>query len=139
MEIQCQSNTNDIDTLRQLISQSIPQLISSCMTIVTTFVSMIILNIPLTVLSVCMLMVMLVVSRKLGSLSGKFFVKQQNDLGKVNGYIEEMISGQKVVKVFNHEEQAIADFRKLNDELRESDLSQAHKFANILTASYGFN
>ena len=123
--------TNDIDTLRQLISQSIPQLISSCMTIVTTFVSMIILNIPLTVLSVCMLMVMLVVSRKLGSLSGKFFVKQQNDLGKVNGYIEEMISGQKVVKVFNHEEQAIADFRKLNDELRESAY-QAHKFANIL-------
>lgn len=123
--------TNDIDTLRQLISQSIPQLISSCMTIVTTFVSMIILNIPLTVLSVCMLMVMLVVSRKLGSLSGKFFVKQQNDLGKVNGYIEETISGQKVVKVFNHEEQAIADFRKLNDELRESAY-QAHKFANIL-------
>ena len=123
--------TNDIDTLRQLISQSIPQLISSCMTIVTTFVSMIILNIPLTVLSVCMLMVMLVVSRKLGSLSGKFFVKQQNDLGKVNGYIEEMISGQKVVKVFNHEEQAIADFRKLNDELGESAY-QAHKFANIL-------
>ena len=123
--------TNDIDTLRQLISQSIPQLISSCMTIVTTFVSMIILNIPLTVLSICMLMIMLVVSRKLGSLSGKFFVKQQNDLGKVNGYIEEMISGQKVVKVFNHEEQAIADFRKLNDELRESAY-QAHKFANIL-------
>ena len=123
--------TNDIDTLRQLISQSIPQLISSCMTIVTTFVSMIILNIPLTVLSVCMLMIMLVVSRKLGSLSGKFFVQQQGDLGKVNGYIEEMISGQKVVKVFNHEEQAIADFRKLNDELRESAY-QAHKFANIL-------
>ena len=123
--------TNDIDTLRQLISQSIPQLISSCMTIVTTFISMIILNIPLTVLSVCMLMVMLVVSRKLGSLSGKFFVKQQSDLGKVNGYIEEMISGQKVVKVFNHEDQAITDFRKLNDELRESAY-QAHKFANIL-------
>ena len=123
--------TNDIDTLRQLISQSIPQLISSCMTIVTTFVSMIILNIPLTVLSVCMLMIMLVVSRKLGSLSGKFFVQQQGDLGKVNGYIEEMISGQKVVKVFNHEDQAIADFRKLNDELRESAY-QAHKFANIL-------
>lgn len=123
--------TNDIDTLRQLISQSIPQLISSCMTIVATFVSMIILNIPLTVLSVCMLMIMLVVSRKLGSLSGKFFVQQQGDLGKVNGYIEEMISGQKVVKVFNHEDQAIADFRKLNDELRESAY-QAHKFANIL-------
>ena len=74
-----------------MISQSIPQLISSCMTIVTTFVSMIILNIPLTVLSVCMLMIMLVVSRKLGSLSGKFFVQQQGDLGKVNGYIEEMM------------------------------------------------
>lgn len=76
-------------------------------------------------------MIMLVVSRKLGSLSGKFFVQQQGDLGKVNGYIEEMISGQKVVKVFNHEDQAIADFRKLNDELRESAY-QAHKFANIL-------
>ncbi len=123
--------TNDIDTLRQLISQSIPQLVSSCMTILTTFISMIILNIPLTVLSVVMLGIMLVVSRKLGSLSGKFFVKQQSDLGKVNGYIEEMISGQKVVKVFNHEEKAIEDFRQLNDELRQSAY-KANKYANIL-------
>nr|WP_233541860.1 ABC transporter ATP-binding protein [Coprobacillus sp. AF33-1AC] len=123
--------TNDIDTLRQLISQSIPQLVSSCMTILTTFISMIILNIPLTVLSVVMLGVMLVVSRRLGSLSGKFFVKQQSDLGKVNGYIEEMISGQKVVKVFNHEEKAIEDFRQLNDELRQSAY-KANKYANIL-------
>lgn len=123
--------TNDIDTLRQLISQSIPQLVSSCMTILTTFISMIILNIPLTVLSVVMLGVMLVVSRRLGSLSGKFFVKQQSDLGKANGYIEEMISGQKVVKVFNHEEKAIEDFRQLNDELRQSAY-KANKYANIL-------
>ena len=123
--------TNDIDALRQLISQSIPQLVSSCMTILTTFISMIILNIPLTVLSVVMLGVMLVVSRRLGSLSGKFFVKQQSDLGKVNGYIEEMISGQKVVKVFNHEEKAIEDFRQLNDELRQSAY-KANKYANIL-------
>ena len=123
--------TNDIDTLRQLISQSIPQLISSCMTIVTTFVSMIILNIPLTVLSVCMLMVMLVVSRKLGSLSGKFFVKQQNDLGKVNGYIEEMMNGQKVVKVFCHEEESKAEFKELNEALFVS-ADRANTYANYL-------
>ena len=123
--------TNDIDTLRQLISQSIPQLVSSCMTILTTFISMIILNIPLTVLSVVMLGVMLVVSRRLGSLSGKFFVKQQSDLGKVNGYIEEMIYEKKIVKVFNHKEKAIEDFRQLNDELRQSAY-KANKYANIL-------
>ena len=123
--------TNDIDTLRQLISQSIPQLISSCMTIVTTFISMIILNIPLTVLSVCMLMVMLVVSRKLGSLSGKFFVKQQSDLGKVNGYIEEMMNGQKVVKVFCHEEESKTEFKKLNEDLFVS-ADRANTYANFL-------
>ena len=123
--------TNDIDTLRQLISQSIPQLVSSCMTILTTFISMIILNIPLTVLSVVMLGVMLVVSRRLGSLSGKFFVKQQSDLGKVNGYIEEMIYEKKIVKVFNHKEKAIEDFRQLTDELRQSAY-KANKYANIL-------
>lgn len=107
--------TNDIDTLRQLISQSFPQLVSSIITIVTVFVSMLTLSIPLTCLSVMMLVVMMYVSRKVGSLSGKYFVKQQNDIGKVNGYIEEMISGVKVVKVFNHEEQAIEGFQSLNN------------------------
>lgn len=123
--------TNDIDTLRQLISQSFPQLVSSIITIVTVFVSMLTLSIPLTCLSVMMLVVMMYVSRKVGSLSGKYFVKQQNDIGKVNGYIEEMISGVKVVKVFNHEEQAIEGFQSLNNQLRDS-ANQAHKFANVL-------
>ena len=103
--------TNDIDTLRQLISQSIPQLTSSCITIITVFISMLTLSITLTCISLVMLCVMVYVSRKIGSLSGHYFVKQQNDIGRVNGYIEEMISGQKVVKVFNHEEKAIEDFK----------------------------
>ncbi|WP_028043114.1 ABC transporter ATP-binding protein [Candidatus Stoquefichus massiliensis] len=123
--------TNDTDTLRQLISQSIPQLLSSAITIITVFVSMLTLSLPLTGVSLVMLCVMMVTSKKLGSLSGRYFVKQQNDLGKVNGYIEEMISGQKVVKVFNHEEKAIEGFRKMNNELKESAF-QANKFANIL-------
>lgn len=123
--------TNDTDTLRQLISQSIPQLVSSCITIVTVFISMLTLSIPLTCVSLMMLCVMLFVSRKVGGASAKYFIKQQNDIGKVNGYIEEMISGQKVVKVFNHEEKAIEGFRKINNDLRESAF-QAHKFANVL-------
>lgn len=123
--------TNDTDTLRQLISQSIPQLVSSAITIITVFISMLTLSIPLTGVSMIMLCIMIFTSQKIGRLSSRYFVKQQNELGKVNGYIEEMISGQKVVKVFNHEEKAIEDFRKLNDELRESAY-QAHKFANIL-------
>lgn len=123
--------TNDIDTLRQLISQSIPQLVSSAITIVTVFISMLTLSLPLTGVSMIMLCVMIVTSQKIGRLSGRYFVKQQNELGKVNGYIEEMISGQKVVKVFNHEEKAIEDFRNMNNELRESAY-QANKFANIL-------
>lgn len=123
--------TNDIDTLRQLISQSLPQLTSSAITIVTVFISMLTLSLPLTGVSICMLAVMVFVSGKLGTLSSRYFVKQQNDIGKVNGYIEEMISGQKVIKVFNHEEHAIQDFRELNDTLKESAF-QANKFANIL-------
>ena len=123
--------TNDTDTLRQLISQSIPQLVSSAITIVTVFISMLTLSLPLTGVSLIMLCVMMFISRKLGSLSGHYFVQQQNDLGKVNGYIEEMISGQKVVKVFNYEDKAIEGFRKMNGELRESAY-QANKFANIL-------
>lgn len=123
--------TNDTDTLRQLVSQSLPQLVSSCITIITVLVSMISLCLPLTCVSLIMLSIMLFVSRKVGGLSAKYFIRQQMSIGKVNGYIEEMISGQKVVKVFNHEEQSLQEFRKLNNELRES-ANQAHKFANVL-------
>ena len=123
--------TNDTDTLRQLISQSIPQVVSSGITIVTVFISMLSLSLPLTGVSLMMLTVMLYSSRKVGSLSAKYFMQQQVEIGKVNGYIEEMISGQKVVKVFNHEQKAIDEFERINDDLRESAY-QAHKFANVL-------
>ncbi len=123
--------TNDIDTLRQLISQSIPQLVSSTITIVAVFVSMLTLCLPLTLVSLLMLSIMLFVSRKVGSLSAKYFMKQQDDIGKVNGYIEEMISGQKIVKVFNHEEKVIEGFKNLNNQLQQS-ANNAHKFANVL-------
>lgn len=123
--------TNDTDTLRQLISQSLPQLTSSAITIVTVFISMITLNLPLTGISLFMLGIMAFVSLKMGTLSGHYFTKQQDSIGKVNGFIEEMISGQKVIKVFNHEEKAIQEFRTLNEELRESSNS-ANKFANVL-------
>ncbi|MBR1815914.1 MAG: ABC transporter ATP-binding protein [Lachnospiraceae bacterium] len=123
--------TNDIDTLRQMISQSIPQFINSVITIVSVFISMIILSIPLTVVNVMMLGIMLVASTKVAGKSGKYFVKQQKKLGEVNGYIEEVMSGQKVVKVFNHEDEAKTDFKKLNDELYENAYS-ANKFVNII-------
>ena len=123
--------TNDVDTLRQLIGQSIPQVINSTMTIITTFTSMVILNIPLTIVSVCMVMIMLKVSGKLGGSARGYFISQQKDLGAVNGYIEEMLTGQKVVKVFNHEKKAIEDFDKLNGNLRES-ANNANKYANIM-------
>ncbi len=123
--------TNDIDTLRQLISQSIPQLVSSTITIVAVFVSMLTLCLPLTLVSLLMLSIMLFVSRKVGTLSAKYFMKQQDDIGKVNGYIEEMISGQKIVKVFNHEEKVIEGFKNLNNQLQQS-ANNAHKFANVL-------
>lgn len=123
--------TNDTDTLRQLISQSLPQLVSSAITIITVFFSMLLLSIPLTGVSLIMLSLMLVASRRVGGLSAKYFVKQQRDIGRVNGYIEEMISGQKVVKVFNHEEKAIQGFQNLNEELRESAF-QANQFANVI-------
>jgi ATP-binding cassette subfamily B protein len=126
--------TNDIDTLRQMISQSIPQLLSSVITIVSVLVSMIILNVPLTILTLAMVVVMLVVSRKLAGLSGKYFVEQQKNLGIINGYIEEMMEGQKVVKVFCHEEESMKDFNRLNDTLFES-ADNANKFANILMPS----
>ena len=123
--------TNDIDTLRQVISQSMPQFLNSGITIVTVLVCMIRLSIPLTVTTLVMVALMLMVTGKLASQSGKYFVKQQSDLGAVNGYIEEMMSGQKVVKVFCHEDRAIADFNELNDELFDSAYN-ANKFANML-------
>lgn len=123
--------TNDVDTLRQLISQSIPQVVNSTFSIMTTFVSMLVLNVPLSVLSLFMVVILLYVARKIAAQSSKYFHDQQNDLGRVNGFIEEMMDGQKVVKVFNHEERAKEDFRKLNQELRES-ATNANIFANIL-------
>ena len=123
--------TNDVDTLRQLIGQSIPQVVNSSFSILTTFVSMLVLNVPLSAMSVFMVIVLLYVARKIAAQSSKYFHDQQNDLGRVNGFIEEMMDGQKVVKVFNHEERAKEDFRKLNQELRES-ATNANIFANIL-------
>ena len=123
--------TNDIDTLRQMISQSIPQIINSAITIVSVFVSMLNLNIPLTITTLVMVSIMLGVTKKVAGFSGNFFVKQQRDLGKVNGFIEEMMDGQKVVKVFCHEDKSLEEFKKLNDELCESAYN-ANKFANLM-------
>ncbi|WP_247935840.1 ABC transporter ATP-binding protein [Streptococcus lutetiensis] len=123
--------TNDVDTLRQLIGQSIPQVVNSSFSILTTFVSMLVLNVPLSAMAVFMVIVLLYVARKIAAQSSKYFHDQQNDLGRVNGFIEEMMDGQKVVKVFNHEERAKENFRKLNQELRES-ATNANIFANIL-------
>ena len=122
--------TNDVDTLRQLISQSIPQLLNSSVTIVTSLVSMILLDLPLTFITVAMICVMLMVSSKIAGKSSKYFTRQQQDLGAVNGYIEEMMEGQKVVKVFCHEEESIHDFRVLNERLRES-ADKANTYAGI--------
>lgn len=123
--------TNDIDTLRQMISMSLPQVIESLVTIVSVFVCMMVLSIPLTILALVMIAVTVLVSKKLTSLSGKYFTAQQRDLGRVNGYIEEMISGQKVVKVFNHEEEAIEGFEAINDDLLNS-ANNANKYANVM-------
>ena len=123
--------TNDVDTLRQLIGQSVPQLVNSTVTIVLTFISMVCLNIPLTILTLCMVAVMLAAASKLGGMAGTYFIKQQSSLGKVNAYIEEMMEGQKVVKVFCHENENIEQFRAINQELREST-KNANKIANIL-------
>ncbi|MBR0214857.1 MAG: ABC transporter ATP-binding protein [Solobacterium sp.] len=123
--------TNDIDTMRQVIGQTIPNVISSSATIVTTFVSMVRMSIPLTGVSLFMIAIMMTVSGKIGGQSRKYFVERQKALGKVNGYVEEMMEGQKVIKVFCHEEESIRDFRALNEELRSS-ANNANKFANIL-------
>ena len=123
--------TNDTDTLRQMISQSIPQMLSSVITIVSTFISMIVLSIPLTLLIIVMVAAMVGVVRKIGSQSGKYFIRQQKDLGVLNGYIEEMMEGQKVVKVFCHEEETKKKFYELNDGLFDS-AKNANIYANIL-------
>lgn len=123
--------TNDVDTLRQLIGQSIPQVVNSTFSIVVTFTSMLMLSFPLSMLSLVMVAILLLVARQIGTRSSKHFHQQQNDIGRVNAFIEEMMTGQKVVKVFNHEERAKADFRTINQELRYSATS-ANIYANIL-------
>ena len=123
--------TNDIDTLRQLISQSLPQILNSAITVVSVFVSMVILNIPLTILTIVMVIVTTVVTKKFAVFSSRYFLAQQRDLGKVNGFIEEMLNGQKVVKVFTHEQENIEAFDKINDELFESAYN-ANMYSNML-------
>lgn len=123
--------TNDIDTLRQLISQSLPQILNSAITVVSVFVSMVILNIPLTILTIVMVIVTTVVTKKFAGFSSRYFLAQQRDLGKVNGFIEEMLNGQKVVKVFTHEQENIESFDKINDELFESAYN-ANMYSNML-------
>ncbi|MCU6697587.1 ABC transporter ATP-binding protein/permease [Laedolimicola ammoniilytica] len=128
--------TNDTDTLRQMISQSIPQLLSSAITIVSVFASMVYLSPILTLMIIAMVFVMTNVIKKIGGQSGRYFMAQQQDLGKVNGYIEEMMDGQKVVKVFCHEEEAKEKFKELNDKLFDS-ASNANIYANVLMPVMG--
>ncbi len=123
--------TNDIDTLRQMISQSIPQIINSGVTIISVFASMLILNIPLTVVTLLMVGVMLLCTKQATGRSGKYFIEQQTNIGALNGHIEEMMNGQKVVKVFCHEEESKKEFRELNDRLFVS-ADKANTFANFL-------
>ena len=123
--------TNDIDTLRQMISQSMPQLLNSAITIVSVLVSMIYLSLPLTVVTLIMVSLMLFITKKAAGLSGSYFIKQQKAIGTVNGYIEEMMEGQKVVKVFCHEEESIAKFDELNEELFDSSYN-ANQFSNMI-------
>ncbi|WP_346698869.1 ABC transporter ATP-binding protein [Catenibacillus scindens] len=123
--------TNDVDTLRQLLSQSIPQIINSSLTMIAALITMIILNPALTVISILTAVVMLIVTANFSKLSGKYYIRQQMDLGAVDGFIEEMMDGQKVVKVFCHEEAAKADFHKINDQLRNSS-NKANRYANLL-------
>ena len=122
--------TNDVDTLRQLISQSIPQVINSLVTILISFASMVILDIPLTLITAAMVSVMILAASKIGGKSAVYFARQQKALGQVNGYIEEMMEGQKVVKVFCREEKSLEQFRCLNEELRDS-AEKANTFSNI--------
>ena len=123
--------TNDTDTLRQMVSQSIPNLFSSAITLISTLISMLILSVPLTLVVLLGVVVMLTISGKIGGNSAKYFVAQQKALGETNGYIEEMMDGQKVIKVFCHEDQTVEEFNKLNDELFDT-ARNANTFANIL-------
>ena len=123
--------TNDVDTLRQLIGATFPQVLNSLITIVSTFISMVTMSFPLTCVSLVMIVVMMLTAGKLSGKAGAYFVAQQKNLGQVNGYIEEMMEGQKVVKVFCHEEKAMERFRELNEELRVS-ADHANSFANRL-------
>ena len=123
--------TNDVDTLRQVVGSSVPNLFKSLVTILATFVSMLVLSLPLTLVSVLMAWLMYRVTTSLGKLSKKYFVERQQNLGKVNGFIEEMVSGQKVVKVYCHEEVAVKEFEKLNEQLRSS-VYNANKIGNII-------
>ncbi|UDE96246.1 ABC transporter ATP-binding protein/permease [Carnobacterium viridans] len=128
--------TNDTDTLRQMISQSIPQIFSSLIMILSIIIAMFIINIPMTLVVLFMVGIMVAVIRTIGGKSGRYFSIQQAALGTLNGYVEEMIEGQKVVKVFNHEEEAVADFSKLNEDLREN-ATKANTYANILMPIMG--
>lgn len=128
--------TNDTDALRQMISQAIPQLLSAIITVVSIFLSMIYLSLPLTGIEILIIILMFYVTKSIGAKSGKYFGAQQKDLGVVNGYIEEMMEGQKVVKVFCHEEEAKFNFDKLNDMLYDS-ANNANKYANILMPIMG--
>ena len=123
--------TNDIDTLRQMISQSMPQFLNSAVTIVSVFISMVLLSIPLTFVTMVMVVIVLFSTKKATGLSGRYFVQQQKDLGQLNGYIEEMMEGQKVVKVFCHENQSMEDFCELNEQLYDSAYN-ANQFVNLL-------
>lgn len=123
--------TNDVDTLRQLLSQSIPQIINSVITMAATLITMIILNPVLTIISILTAFVMFLVTANFSKLSGKYYIHQQMDLGEVDGFIEEMLDGQKVVKVFCHEQAAIDDFHKINEKLRNST-KKANSYANLL-------
>ena len=128
--------TNDTDTLRQMISQSIPQILAAIITVVSTFISMVYLSFPLAIVEILIVILMIYVIKNIGGKSGKYFGLQQKDLGMVNGYIEEMINGQKVVKVFCHEEEAKINFDKLNNDLYHS-ANNANKYANILMPIMG--
>lgn len=128
--------TNDTDTLRQVISQSIPQMLSAEITIVGVFLSMLVLSRPLTLITVVMVICMVFATKTISSKSGYYFVKQQTDVGNLNGYIEEMMEGQKVVKVFCHEEASIQEFRELNNKLRDS-ANNANRYASILMPVLG--
>ncbi|MBP3853133.1 MAG: ABC transporter ATP-binding protein, partial [Erysipelotrichaceae bacterium] len=128
--------TNDTDTLRQLLSQSIPTALNSLITIVSVSISMLVLNLPMAVLTFAMAGLMILASKRISLLSGKYFRKQQSTLGQVNGFIEEMMEGSKVIKVFNHEQQSIEDFDRLNEELCDV-AGNANKYANVLMPVLG--